>query len=73
MKSLVMMTTSALFLAQSALAETPALRPDQQAFRAIYQELVETDTSITTHSVASAGQWWASGMVCLSPRCVKLL
>lgn len=50
MKSLVMMTTSALFLAQSALAETPALRPDQQAFRAIYQGLVETDTSITTGS-----------------------
>ena len=37
-----------------ALAQTSpppaALRPDQQAFRALYQELVETDSSITTGS-----------------------
>lgn len=30
--------------------EAPPLRPDQQAFRALYQEMVETDTSITTGS-----------------------
>lgn len=30
-------------------ADTP-LRPDQQAFRALYKEMVETDTSITTGS-----------------------
>ena len=47
MKSLATIT-GALFLAQTAMAQTPALRPDQQAFRAIYQDLVETDTSITT-------------------------
>ena len=38
----------------TARAQAPAqpqpLRPDQLAFRAIYQELVETDTSITTGS-----------------------
>ena len=33
----------------SHAAEAP-LRPDQQAFRALYKELVETDTSITTGS-----------------------
>mgnify|MGYP001093763772 FL=1 len=49
MKSVVL-TTGALLLAQTAMAQTPTLRPDQQAFRAIYQELVETDTSITSGS-----------------------
>ena len=33
----------------ASAADTP-LRPDQTAFRALYQELVETDTSITTGS-----------------------
>ncbi|MBN8846925.1 MAG: M20/M25/M40 family metallo-hydrolase [Sphingomonas sp.] len=49
MKSVVL-TTGALLLAQTAMAQTPTLRPDQQAFRAIYQELVETDPSITSGS-----------------------
>ena len=35
--------------AQSA-APAPALRPDQIAFRALYRELSETDTSVTTGS-----------------------
>jgi len=39
----------AAMLSTSALAQTP-LRPDQQAFREIYREMVETDTSITTGS-----------------------
>jgi predicted component of type VI protein secretion system len=34
----------------SGLAETAELRPDQVEFRALYQELVETDTSATTGS-----------------------
>ncbi len=35
----------------AALAQNAQpLRPDQQAFRALYQEMVETDTSITTGS-----------------------
>ena len=50
MKSWVL-TTGALLLAQAATAQTTtATRPDQQAFRALYQELVETDTSITSGS-----------------------
>ncbi len=35
---------------QGASAEPAALRPDQAEFRALYQELVETDTSATTGS-----------------------
>lgn len=41
---------AALTLASVAPAADAPLRPDQQAFRALYQELVETDTSITTGS-----------------------
>ncbi len=42
---------SMLALASAPLAaQSPTLRPDQQAFRALYQELVETDSSITTGS-----------------------
>ncbi len=37
-------------LAVPVAAQAQALRPDQTAFRALYQELVETDTSITTGS-----------------------
>lgn len=33
-----------------AMAQAPQLRPDQAEFRALYQELVETDTSATTGS-----------------------
>ncbi|MGC1305484.1 MAG: M20/M25/M40 family metallo-hydrolase [Caulobacteraceae bacterium] len=41
----------ALGAASPAVAQvSQPLRPDQQAFRALYQELVETDTSITTGS-----------------------
>lgn len=41
---------AALASALPAQASAQALRPDQQAFRALYRELVETDTSITTGS-----------------------
>jgi acetylornithine deacetylase/succinyl-diaminopimelate desuccinylase-like protein len=42
---------SMLALASAPLAaQSPTLRPDQQAFRALYRELVETDSSITTGS-----------------------
>lgn len=34
----------------AAMAAEAALRPDQAAFRALYKEMVETDTSITTGS-----------------------
>ncbi|MEH3158857.1 MAG: M20/M25/M40 family metallo-hydrolase [Sphingomonas taxi] len=48
----IMLGVAALGVPLSAQAQTaaPTLRPDQQAFRALYQELVETDTSITTGS-----------------------
>jgi acetylornithine deacetylase/succinyl-diaminopimelate desuccinylase-like protein len=47
-KFLTAITLAALPMA--AHAQDPALRPDQTAFRALYKELVETDTSITTGS-----------------------
>ena len=34
-------------VAAPLLAQAPALRPDQQAFRALYEEMVETDTTVT--------------------------
>jgi len=37
-------------VAASATAQTPALTPDRQQFRALYQEMVETDTSVTSGS-----------------------
>lgn len=40
----------AAMLPGMASAQETALRPDQTAFRALYKELVETDTSITTGS-----------------------
>ena len=49
MRKLVTGTVCAALLPASALAAEP-LRPDQQAFRTIYREMVETDTSITTGS-----------------------
>ena len=48
-----------LALSGSGAAQQPAtaLRPDQVRFRALYQEMVETDTSITTGScTALAGK-----------------
>jgi len=47
--ALAIMTLSGAASAQSP-ASAPPLGPDQQSFRALYQELVETDTSITTGS-----------------------
>jgi len=40
----------ALALSSGAAQAQGDLRPDQQAFRALYKEMVETDTSITTGS-----------------------
>jgi acetylornithine deacetylase/succinyl-diaminopimelate desuccinylase-like protein len=44
------MTGVALLATTPLGAQPPQLRPDQAAFRALYQEFVETDTSITTGS-----------------------
>lgn len=43
-------TFAATLLSTSALAVEVPLRPDQAAYRALYKEMVETDTSITTGS-----------------------
>jgi acetylornithine deacetylase/succinyl-diaminopimelate desuccinylase-like protein len=44
------MTLAILGQPLAAMAQVPQLRPDQVEFRALYQELVETDTSATTGS-----------------------
>lgn len=41
---------ASLLAAGAAQAQQAGLRPDQQAFRALYKEMVETDTSVTTGS-----------------------
>ena len=50
MKTRGALVIGAVMLAQAVGAQTPALRPDRAAFRALFQEMVETDTSITTGS-----------------------
>lgn len=47
---LIGLALAALPLAAPAQTQAPVLRPDQAAFRALYQDLIETDTSITTGS-----------------------
>jgi acetylornithine deacetylase/succinyl-diaminopimelate desuccinylase-like protein len=57
MKKLVVTAFGAALLAGSAAAQTAApLRPDQVEFRALYQELVETNTTVTTGSCTLAAQ-----------------
>jgi acetylornithine deacetylase/succinyl-diaminopimelate desuccinylase-like protein len=46
----LMMGVALSGLLAAALAQTPSLTPEQSTFRALYQELVETDTSVTTGS-----------------------
>ncbi|RZL55441.1 MAG: M20/M25/M40 family metallo-hydrolase [Sphingomonas sp.] len=52
LRNRIVLTIAALSVPIAAEAQVAAqsLRPDQQRFRALYQELVETDTSITTGS-----------------------
>lgn len=50
MKQIGRIILGAGLVAAQAQAQDGALRPDQKAFRALYQEMVETDTSITTGS-----------------------
>ncbi len=50
MKRLTMLAAGATLIAAPALAQPAPLRPDQTEFRALYQDMVETDTSITTGS-----------------------
>jgi acetylornithine deacetylase/succinyl-diaminopimelate desuccinylase-like protein len=50
MASILALAAAQIATAGPLAAQAPALRPDQVTFRALYQELVETDTSITTGS-----------------------
>jgi acetylornithine deacetylase/succinyl-diaminopimelate desuccinylase-like protein len=58
MKKSLLRTTAAIIAGAawttSALAQTASLRPDQTAFRALYKELVETNTTVTTGSCTDA-------------------
>jgi len=65
------MKTSTIALLAASLAGAPAaaqvptgtmgqLRPDQQQFRELYEELVETDTSITTGNCTTAAEQLAA-------------
>lgn len=50
MRAVLFATLSSVLLSGSALAAPAPLRPDQQTYRELLREMVETDTSITTGS-----------------------
>ncbi len=50
----------ALLSSGAALAQSPELRPDQVAFRDLYKELIETDTSVSTGSCTLAAEKMAA-------------
>jgi len=50
----------ALAIATSSKAQTPAPRPDQLAFRALYEELVETNTTLSVGSCTLASERMAA-------------
>ena len=61
MKKSIAALVGAALLAGPALAQTQApLRPDQAAFRALYQELVETNTTLSTGSCTLAAERMAA-------------
>ncbi len=47
MKTVIFGALAVTFLGSAAMAQTPALRTDQTEFRALYKELVETDTTLS--------------------------
>ena len=51
---------AALALSVTAAAQEPGPRPDQLAFRELYRELVETDTSVATGSCTLAAEKMAA-------------
>ncbi|MFC5346072.1 M20/M25/M40 family metallo-hydrolase [Brevundimonas staleyi] len=54
----------ALMIATASKAQTaPALRSDQQAFRALYEELVETNTTLSEGSCTLAGERMAARLL----------
>ena len=56
MKKLTALLTSALLLAAPAVAQESQPRPDQLAFRDLYKELVETNTTLSSGSCTLAAQ-----------------
>lgn len=60
MKMLAPLLLSTLVAAPPALAADPAPRPDQLAFRQIYQELVETNTTLSSGSCTLAAERMAA-------------
>lgn len=57
MKRLAIIASAALaFTAPAAGAQPANIRPDQAAFRELYRELVETDTSVSTGSCTRAAE-----------------
>lgn len=51
---------AAIAIATSTRAQTPATRPDQLAFRALYEELVETNTTLSVGSCTLASERMAA-------------
>jgi len=60
MKKLAVLLLSALAVGTPALAADPAPRPDQLAFREIYKELVETNTTLSSGSCTLAAERMAA-------------
>lgn len=56
----LILVVAAVTIAKADTPATPALRPDQQAFRALYQELVETNTTASEGSCTLAAQRMAA-------------
>ena len=50
----------AITLTTSSAAQADGLRPDQAAFREIYQELIETNTSLSAGNCTEAAQKMAA-------------
>ena len=62
-KSVAIMQTAALLLlgvSAAALADTTTLSPDKAAFRALYKELVETNTTLSSGSCTLAAERMAT-------------
>src|SRR3546814_7775116 len=60
MKTLTALLTSTLLLATPAIAAQASPRPDQLAFRDLYRELVETNTTLSSGSCTLAAERMAA-------------
>ncbi|MBL0914463.1 MAG: M20/M25/M40 family metallo-hydrolase [Sphingopyxis sp.] len=62
MRKLTALLTSVLLLAAPAIAQDAQPRPDQRAFRDLYKELVETNTTLSSGSCTLAAERMAARM-----------